>query len=101
MLLSEDSQTTPSDLPGQARKVLCYAPYKLWELHGMWETTILHALKLRGAEVSHVLCDALYRECDVFWTAANPRHRLACQQCQAKVTNLALTMGLGFEWVGG
>ncbi|MEW6659546.1 MAG: glycosyltransferase [Thermodesulfobacteriota bacterium] len=100
MLHPEDSQTIAPDLPGQARKVLCYSPYNLWDLHGMWEITILHALRLRGAETFHVLCDGLYKQCDVFWAATNPRHRLACQQCQATVTNLSLSMGMEFGWLG-
>jgi len=72
----------------------------MWELHGLWETTILHALKLRDATVRYVLCDGLYAECDVFWKATNPRYSLSCTKCQATVANLMVRMGMSFEWLG-
>ncbi|WP_054031288.1 glycosyltransferase [Desulfatitalea tepidiphila] len=81
-------------------KVLCYSPYNKWRLHGMWETTILKALGLRGVEVLHVLCDGLYSECDMFWAASNPRNDMSCVECQAAVTDLAYKMGMPFEWLG-
>ena len=34
--------------PGR-KKVLCYSPYNFWQIHGVWEITTLHALRLRGA----------------------------------------------------
>lgn len=81
-------------------RVLCYSPYNLWTLHGMWEMTVLHALKLRGADVQYVLCDGLYAECDVYWAATNPRHAHSCAQCQAHVANLVYGMRMLFEWLG-
>ncbi|MEM9666375.1 MAG: tetratricopeptide repeat protein, partial [Bacteroidota bacterium] len=81
-------------------QVLCYAPYNMWRLHGLWELTILHALRLRGAEVRHVLCNALYAECDLFWAATRPRHRLSCAECQASVTRLFWEMQAPYEWLG-
>lgn len=83
-----------------ARRVLCYSPYTFWPLHGRWEMTILHALRLRGADVRYVLCDGLYSECDLFRAAVLPRPPLACAQCQAQVTGLAANMGTAFEWLG-
>jgi glycosyltransferase involved in cell wall biosynthesis len=79
---------------------MCYAPYNLWSLHGLWEMTILHALKLRGAEVKYVLCNGLYTDCDVFWMSTNPRHSKACVQCQNHVANLAKSMAMPYEWLG-
>lgn len=81
-------------------KVLCYMPYNRWALHGQWEMTILHSLRLRGAEVSYVLCDGLYSDCDVHWAATDPRTPGACERCQAQVTSLVAGMGMEFRWLG-
>jgi hypothetical protein len=80
--------------------VLCYAPYNRWALHGQWEMTILHALKLRGAEVEYVLCDGLFTECDQFWAAHAPRPANACVSCQADVTKLCAELGMDYRWLG-
>ena len=77
-------------------KVLCYSPYNAWELHGLWEITILHALRLRGADVMHVLCNGVFPACDLHWEATNPRHELSCTHCQAKTSNLSARMGMPF-----
>jgi hypothetical protein len=81
-------------------RVLCYAPYNRWALHGQWEMTILHALRLRGAEVQYVLCDGLYTDCDQFWEAVTPRPANACLGCQADVTRLVADMGMDYRWLG-
>jgi hypothetical protein len=83
-----------------APRVLCYAPYNRWALHGQWEMTILHALKLRGAEVEYVLCDGLFAECDQFWAAHAPRPADACVGCQADVTKLCAELGMDYRWLG-
>ncbi|HUO69165.1 MAG TPA: hypothetical protein VMU39_00185 [Solirubrobacteraceae bacterium] len=62
--------------------------------------TILHALKLRGADVQYVLCDGLYTDCDQFWAAVSPRPPHACTICQAQVTKLVADMGMDFQWLG-
>jgi hypothetical protein len=80
--------------------VLCYSPYTLWALHGLWETTILHGARLRGAEVRHVLCDALYDECDIFWGAVNPRHPRGCLECQMEQAKLMYGQAEEYEWLG-
>jgi hypothetical protein len=85
---------------GRPPRVLCYAPYNRWALHGQWEMTILHALKLRGAAVEYVLCDGLYTDCDQFWNALAPRPANACVACQADVTRLVAEMGMDFRWLG-
>ena len=84
----------------QSNKVLCYSPYNLWALHGMWEMTILQALRLRGAHVHYVVCDGLYSDCDVHWEATNPRDAMSCIECQASVANLANSMKMPFFWLG-
>jgi hypothetical protein len=81
-------------------RVLCYSPYNRWALHGRWEMTVLHALRVRGAHVDYVLCDGLFSDCDVFWAATDPRPANACQLCQAQVTNLALQLGMDYRWLG-
>ncbi len=81
-------------------RVLAYAPYNRWALHGQWEMTILHTLRLRGAEVEYVLCDGLFSECDQFWAAHNPRPADACLGCQADVTKLCAEMGMDYRWLG-
>jgi hypothetical protein len=62
--------------------------------------TILHTLRLRGAEVEYVLCDGLYSDCDVFWESTDPRPANACTVCQAGVTQLVAGMGMDFRWLG-
>lgn len=81
--------------------MLCYAPYNRFRLPGLWETTILNGLKLRGAEVEYVLCDGLYTECDL-WYPANgiERPANACGACQAEVAGFVTEMGLDFRWLG-
>jgi hypothetical protein len=81
-------------------RVLCYAPYNRWALHGRWEMTILQALKLRGADVQYVLCDGLYTDCDQFWGVVAPRPANACTMCQFQVTKLVAEMGMDFHWLG-
>jgi len=81
-------------------RILCYAPYNRWALHGLWEMTVLHAARLRGADVHYVLCDGLYAECDQFWAATEPRPRNACLQCQAAQTQLVGKLGMDFTWLG-
>jgi hypothetical protein len=89
------------DMNSTNLRVLCYSPYNLWPLHGTWEITILHALKLRGAELRYILCDALYTDCDVYRAAANPRHPMSCAECQSEVTSLMFRLGVQkYEWLG-
>lgn len=83
----------------KVKRVLCYSPYNMWELHGLWETTILHALKIRGVDVKYVLCDGLYTECDIFWKATKPRPKLACTVCKASVSGLMSRMLMEYEWL--
>ena len=82
-----------------SKTILCYSPYNSWELHGLWEITILKALRLRGALVNNVYCDGIFKECDIHWEATNPRNELSCVNCQAAVTNLSVRMNNEFEWL--
>jgi hypothetical protein len=89
-----------AELAKPAPRVLAYSPYNFWALHGQWEITILHSLKLRGAEVEYVLCDGLYSDCDIFWDATLPRPAGACRECQSRVVNLVASMGMDWTWLG-
>ncbi|HVV58503.1 MAG TPA: glycosyltransferase family A protein [Gaiellaceae bacterium] len=83
-----------------AQRILCYAPYNKWALHGQWEMTILHAARQRGADVRYVLCDGLYSDCDVYWDATEPRPANACELCRFHVTHLVNQLGMEHEWLG-
>lgn len=86
--------------PGRATRVLCYSPYNLDSIHALREVTISHALRLRGAQVRHVLCDGLYRECDAFWAALTNKRKDACLECQAKAAEFYFAMDTPYEWLG-
>ena len=81
-------------------RILCYAPYNRWALHGKWEMTILQAAMLRGAEVDYVACDGLFTDCDQFWAATEPRHARSCTECQAMQAKLIHEMGMDYTWLG-
>ncbi len=83
-----------------ARRVLCYAPYNYHLPHGLWEITVLQALRQRGAQVRAILCDGLYPDCDLFTAAVAPRHARSCLHCQARVTDLYHRLGMPYEWLG-
>ncbi len=82
------------------KRILCYSPYTAWHLHGVQEMTIIHGLRLRGAEVNYLFCDALYSDCDMHWKSARPRNALSCLQCQAKATKLAAELAMPYNWLG-
>jgi len=81
-------------------RVLAYGPYAAWQLHGLWEMTLLHGLRVRGADVAYVLCDGLYSDCDMHWKATAPRTPQSCINCQARSTAIASQMGMDFRWLG-
>ncbi|MBC7949314.1 MAG: hypothetical protein H7Y42_15620, partial [Chitinophagaceae bacterium] len=89
-----------STRPFHQQRILCYAPYNMWKLHGMWEMTILHTLKLRGADFRYVMCDGVFTECDIFWKATNPRHVASCTLCKNQTDEFARNMGISFQWIG-
>lgn len=80
------------------QKVLCIAPYSNYHpLHGMWEMTLLHALRLRGAEVEYYLCDGLSACCDLF--RLDPAQK-DCRDCMHRSAELARSMGMPVRWLG-
>ena len=81
-------------------KVLSYAPYHEWGLHGLWELTLLHGVRLRGATTGLVMCDGLYSDCDLHHDVTCPRNDLSCTNCQTSAAILARSMGTPFRWLG-
>ena len=81
------------------KKILCYSPYNSWELHGLWEITILHALKLRGAEIKHILCDGCFSACDLHWEATSPRDENSCTNCKASTALLSAKLNFKYEYL--
>ncbi len=75
-------------------------PYGLMPRNAMWAMTILHGLRLRGAEVEYVMCDGLFSECDMYRVAHAPRPANACTFCQAQTAKLAHGMNTDFRWLG-
>ncbi len=82
------------------KRILFYEPYGQWHLHVVWETTISHALKLRGANVKHVACNGLFPECGVYRENINPRNSISCLACQRKTSAVYEMMRMPYEWLG-
>jgi hypothetical protein len=83
-------------------KILCYSPYTIWQLHALWEVTILRAMRLRGYTVDYVLCDSEYRDCDLFTvsTFGYPRPEMACNLCQQRAATFMHQMEMPYHWLG-
>ncbi len=84
-------------------KVLCYAPYSVWTLHTSRQVTILHALKLRGCEISYITCDGTFSECDMFQPSKGPetiRRSDTCFKCQGSTAEFLTRLGQPFKWLG-
>lgn len=70
------------------KRILIYSPYSYWYLHTLYEITVAHSLKLRGAEPVFVCCDGVYSDCDVAWKAVSPRNAETCRKCTGKATEV-------------
>lgn len=81
-------------------RVLSYMPYGRWNVHALQEMTILHAARLRGADVKYVLCDGAFRECDMHWGVVLPRSADSCAVCIAGQQQQAQNMRFPHEWLG-
>jgi hypothetical protein len=71
-------------------RILVFSPYALWNFHTVYEGTIAKACRVRGAEVTYLLCDGL-PECDQHWFSktGSPRPADICQRCRASaLTNV-------------
>lgn len=76
-------------------------PYNRFALPKLYEATLVHALRRRGAEVDYVMCDGMFSECDL-WMPANGIERPAnsCGSCQAETASFAADLGIDFTWLG-
>ena len=75
------------------KQILVFSPYALWTFHTVYEGTIAKACRVRGADVTYLLCDGL-PECDQHWfsKAGGPRPDDICQRCRAaSLTNVGST----------
>jgi hypothetical protein len=83
-------------------RILAFSPYAAWQFHTNYETTLLRACKVRGAEIKVILCDAAFHECDMDSALKNPDGRPAhlCEQCQLLAKRLLDESGLPYEWIG-
>jgi hypothetical protein len=75
------------------KQILVFSPYALWNFHTVYEGTIAKACRVRGADVTYLLCDGL-PECDQHWfsKAGGPRPDDICQRCRAaSLTNVGAT----------
>lgn len=94
-----NSNSSAQDTP-RFQRVLCYSPYSQWRIHTLFETTTLHGLNHRGATTKYVLCDGLYKQCDLYRKADRPRHALSCTECQSWAAEYMANLKMPFEWLG-
>ncbi|MDB4724540.1 hypothetical protein OAF85_00005, partial [Planctomycetota bacterium] len=88
-----------------SKRVFIHSPYSVWGYHAAMEATLAHALRERGAEVRFTLCDALFRECDIFrrnttGDASGHRPPNACSHCQALQSTHLASYALEWQWLG-
>ena len=88
-----------------SKRVFIHSPYAVWGYHAAMEATLAHALRERGAEVRFTLCDALFRECDIFrrnttGDANGHRPPSACSHCQALQSTHLASYSLEWQWLG-
>jgi len=81
-------------------RVLAFSPYAAWKFHTNYETTILRACQIRGAEVKVILCDAALNECDMYAPNRESRPINLCDQCQSMAKQALDESGLSYEWLG-
>lgn len=80
--------------------ILFYSPYAgNWYLHTLWEGTIAHAVKHRGANVRFIGCDSAFRACDIFWNST-PRTEAGCHGCQQIGRQVFSQLGLESNFIG-
>lgn len=82
--------------------ILAFSPHAAWKVHSNYETTILRGCQLRKANVRHILCDAVFAECDMHSFAKTGHGRPAnlCQVCQRDAKEAIESAGLPYEWLG-
>ena len=80
------------------KRVLFWSLLARWEVHTALEAVWMHALRNAGADVRMIVCDGVFRACDVHRTSIGSRGPLACQECQAGT--FANLTRLGHQWEG-
>ena len=93
--MSESAPNRPSP------RILFFSPYAAWRYHTALEATWGHALRIAGADVRFVLCNALSGACDVYRANLNPRTETSCLECQAKCAMQFADLAMPYEWLGG
>src|SRR6185503_16273082 len=83
------------------KQILVFSPYALWTFHTVYEGTFAKACRLRGAEVTYLLCDGL-PECDQHWfsKAGGPRPDDICQRCRAASSTNVGPSEFPSQWIG-
>lgn len=73
------------------KRVLIYAPYGAFKVHHQADAVIGAALRLRGCEVSVLLCNRIFADCVI---AGNPPDQSACFQCSQSGSQMFGMFGL-------
>jgi len=83
-----------------AKRILVFSPYALWTFHTVYEGTIAKACRVRGAEVTYLLCDGL-PECDQHWfsKAGGQRPDDICQRCRARALTNVGPVEFSSRWI--
>ena len=81
--------------------VLAFSPHAAWQVHSNYETTIMRACQLRGAEVLHILCDAIFAECSMHSISKTGHGRALdlCHHCQRDAKAAIENAGLPYRWL--
>ncbi len=82
-------------------RVLIYSPYSSWWLHTLYDITIGHGLRLRGADVKFLCCDGVFTDCDIAWAAVRPRNAETCLKCVGFKEQVFTALQAPAEWLGG
>lgn len=84
--------------PARPTRIICYSPYLSWQIHAVWESTMLMALQTDGADVQYLLCDGMYPVCDLD-NAFEPRTPFKCNNCQAFQAGFLAQLPFQYQWL--
>ncbi len=68
----------------EKKKIVLFSPYGLWTVHLQADAVLSAALRMRGAEVSVIVCDCALKNCLIARKMAfkdNPYSKSACRAC--------------------
>ncbi len=86
-----------------ALRVVGFLPYAALTSQSTGEIALLQELKARGCDVTTVLCDGAFSDCDLHQPRANgvwQRPARACLNCQAEAAGLMAKADMPFRWLG-